>query len=336
MTKNYNLGLGLTIILLFIAIWISKNFKLNELNIALILGVVVGNLFLGKKAYKFYPGFSFANKKILPIAITCLGVKINYIIFLDLGLRIVAFVFLMVVMLLMTGKYIAKLMGEKKDLGLLIGSGGVASIAGTSEVLDQSEEDLSMAIIGMNIVGLIAMIIMPSIIKFLDFDPTQSALYIGGILSSFIYIIPTAYNVGPESLGLALLIKTGKLLFFPLVLIYIARTKDKKSIDEIKSKTKKTKLPFFVKGFMVVGVIFTILEYGVEKINLNWYIDMVRYLKIIFSYTFKYLFMFVLIGIGAKINLKKLLTQGKRLVIFSLVLMVVQLSLGAVIVKIFY
>jgi len=333
-TKNYNLGLGLTMILLFVAIWISKVFELNEINVALASGIVVGNLFLGKRSYKFYPGFNFANKKILPIAITCLGVKINYIVFLELGLKIVVFVFFMVVMLLMTGKYIAKIMGEKKDLGLLIGSGGVASIAGTSEVLDQSEEDLSMAIIGMNIVGLTAMIVMPSIIKFLDFDPTQSALYIGGILSSFIYIIPTAYSVGPESLGLALLIKTGKLLFFPLVLIYVARIENKKSIDEI--KTKKTKLPFFVKGFMVVGVIFTILEYGVEKIDLHWYIDMVRYLKIIFTYIFKYLFMFVLIGIGAKINLKVLLTKGKSLVVYSLVLIVIQLGLGAVIVKIFY
>ena len=333
MLKSYKSGLSLTLILLIVAIWIATKFQLNEINTALILGIGVGNLFLGKKSYKFYPGFNFANKKILPIAITCLGVKINYLVFLDLGLKIIIFVFLMVIMLLMSGKYMAKLMGEKKDLGLLLGSGGVASIAGTSELLDQSEEDFAMAIIAMNIMGLISMLIVPNISSFLGFNPTQSALYIGGSLSSFIYIIPAAYSAGSESLGLALLIKTGKLLFFPLVLIYISKMKNKKTIDGVKSKTS---LPFFVKGFMFVGFIFTILQYGLEKIDLQWYTDIVKYLKLIFEYTFKYLFMFSLIGIGANINLKILLTNGKRLVIFSLILMAVQLSLGALIVELFY
>jgi len=318
------LGLGLTAILLVVTIWIFKKFGFNEINTALILGIVVGNVFLGEKAYKFYPGFNFANKKILPIAITCLGVKI------------IGFVFLMVVMLLLTGKYIAKFMGEKEEFGLILGSGGVASIAGSSEVLGQPEEEFAMAIIAMNILGLTAMVIMPGILRILGFDSTQSALYIGGTLSSFIHIIPAAYSNGAESLGLALLIKTGKLLFFPLVLIYMAGTKNKKSIDGKKMDTKKIKLPFFVKGFMIVGFIFTALQYGTEKIDLQWYIGGVRYLKLIFSYTFKYLLMFALIGIGGKINIRTLLVNGKRLIIYSLVLMLVQLALGAGIVKIFY
>ena len=336
MVKKNGLGLGLTAILLVVTIWISKKFGWNEINTALILGIVVGNLFLGPKAYKFYPGFNFANKKILPIAITCLGVKINYIILLDLGVKIIGFVFLMVVMLLFTAKYVAKLMGEKEEFGLTLGSGGVASIAGSSEVLGQPEEEFALAIIAMNILGLTAMVIMPGISRFLGFDHTQSALYIGGTLSSFIHIIPAAYSIGADSLGLALLIKTGKLLFFPLVLIYIAEIKKKKTIGDKKVESKKIKLPFFVKGFMAVGAFFTLLEYGVEKIELQWYIEGVKYLKLIFSYTFKYLLMFALIGIGGKINIKTLLMNGKRLIIYSLVLMVVQLALGAGLVKIFY
>ncbi|MEI6858046.1 putative sulfate exporter family transporter [Psychrilyobacter sp.] len=336
MVKKDRLGLGLTTILLVVAIWISKIFGWNEINTALMLGIVVGNLFLGRKAYKFYPGFNFANKKILPTAITCLGVKVNYIILLDLGVEIIGFVFLMVVMLLFTAKYVAKFMGEKEEFGLVLGSGGVASIAGFSEVLERPEEEFAMAIIAMNILGLTAMMIMPSISRFLDFDSTQAALYIGGTLSSFIHLIPAAYSIGAESLGLALLIKTGKLLFFPLILIYMVRIKKKKSTDDKKMETKTTKLPFFVKGFMVVGAIFTTLEYGIEKIELQWYTDGVKYLKLVFSYTFKYLLMFALIGIGGKINIKTLLVNGKRLIAYSLVLMVVQLVLGAGIVKMFY
>ncbi|MGB6127619.1 MAG: putative sulfate exporter family transporter [Psychrilyobacter sp.] len=336
MIKKNGLGLGLTIILLVVAIWISKKFGWNEINTALILGIVVGNLFLGAKAYKFYPGFNFANKKILPIAITCLGVKINYIVLLDLGIKIIGFVFLIVLMLLFTAKYVAKFMGEKEEFGLILGSGGVACIAGSSEVLGQPEEEFAMAIIVMNILGLTAMVIMPSITRFLEFDATQSALYIGGTLSSFIHIIPAAYSIGENSLGLALLIKTGKLLFFPLILIYIAGVKQKKNVDGKKIESKKIKLPFFVKGFMAVGAFFTLLEYGVEKIDLQWYIEGVKYLKLIFSYTFKYLLMFALIGIGGKINIKTLLINGKRLIMYSMVLMVVQLILGAGLVKMFY
>ncbi len=336
MVKKNGLGLGLIAILLIVTIWISKKFQWNEINTALMLGVVVGNLFLGRKAYKFYPGFNFANKKILPVAITCLGVKINYIILLDLGVKIIGFVFLMVVMLLFTAKYVAKFMGEKEEFGLMLGSGGVASIAGSSEVLGQPEEEFALAIIAMNIFGLTAMVIMPGISRLLGFDSTQSALYIGGTLSSFIHIIPAAYSIGADSLGLALLIKTGKLLFFPLVLIYIAGIKKKKTVDGKKAEKKKISLPFFVKGFMGVGALFTLLEYGLVKIDLQWYIDGVKYLKLIFSYTFKYLLMFALIGIGGKINIRTLLMNGKRLIIYSLVLMVVQLALGAGLVKMFY
>jgi len=336
MIKKNGLGLGLTTILLIVAIWISKKFGWNEINTALILGIVVGNLFLGKKAYKFYPGFNFANKKILPIAITCLGVKINYIILLDLGVKIIGFVFLIVLMLLFTAKYVARFMGEKEEFGLTLGSGGVACIVGSSEVLGQPEEEFAMAIIAMNILGLTAMVIMPSITRFLGFDATQSALYIGGTLSSFIHIIPAAYSIGADSLGLALLIKTGKLLFFPLILIYIVGIQQKKNVDGKKIESKKIKLPFFVKGFMTVGAFFTLLEYGVEKIDLQWYTDGVKYLKLIFSYTFKHLLMFALIGIGGKINIKTLLMNGKRLIGYSLVLMVVQLILGAGLVKMFY
>lgn len=336
MVKKNGWGLGLAGILLLITIWISKKFGWNEINTALMMGMVVGNLFLGKKAYKFYPGFEFANKKILPIAITCLGVKVNYIILLDLGVKIIGLVFLMVVMLLFTAKYVAKFMGEKEEFGLVLGSGGVASIAGSAEVLEQPEEEFAMAIIAMNILGLTAMMIMPSISRFLGFDSIQSALYIGGTLSSFIHIIPAAYSIGAESLGLALLIKTGKLLFFPLVLIYIIRIKKRYSRDDKKVETKKIKLPFFVKGFIIVGGAFTALQYGIEKIDLQWYIIGVKYLKLLFSYIFKYFLMFALIGIGGKINIKTLFMNGKRLILYSLVLMVVQLVLGAGIVKMFY
>ena len=341
MKKENGLGLGLTAILLVVSILISKKFGWNETNIALIIGMIVGNLFLGNKADKFYPGFNAANKKILPIAITFLGVKLNYIVFLNLGVKIIGFIFLMVLMLLLTGKYVAKYMGEKEDFGLLLGAGGVASIAGVSEVLEQPEEDFALAIVSMNILGLTAMFIMPFISKMLGFDSIQSALYIGGTLNSFIHIIPAAYSSGAESLGLALLIKTGKLLFFPLVLIYLTKAKSKKksknvSIEGEKIDTKNIKLPFFVKGFMVVGAFFTCLEYGLGEIDLEWYKGGVKYLRFIFTYTFRYLMMFALIGIGGQISIKTLLANGKRLVVFSLVLMVFQLILGAGLVKVFY
>ena len=60
MVKKDRLVLGLTTVLLVVAIWISKNFGWNEINTSLMLGIIVGNLFLGRKAYKFYPGFNFA------------------------------------------------------------------------------------------------------------------------------------------------------------------------------------------------------------------------------------------------------------------------------------
>ena len=333
--KDKKLGLGLTLILLIVTIFISKEFHLNEINTSLILGIIVGNLFLGRKAYKFYPGFDFANKQILPIAITFLGVKINYVVLAELGVKIIGFVILMVVMLLFTGKYIAKLMGEKEEFGMILGSGGVASIAGANEVLEQSEDSFALAIIAMNISGLTAMTIMPFISNLLNFNPTEAALYIGGTLSSFIHIIPAAYAMGGESLGLALLIKTGKVLFFPIVLIYMIKTKkvDNKNGE---MKPKKVSLPYFVKGFMLVGLIFTILNNTTDLVGMKWYVEGVKYLNIIFNYSFKYLLMFALIGIGGKINIKTLLKKGKNLIAYSLVLMVVQLVLGAGAVILFY
>jgi uncharacterized membrane protein YadS len=251
---------------------------------------------------------------------------------MELGVKVIGFTILMVLMLLFSGKYVARIMKEKEELGMLLGSGGVASIAGASEVLEQSEEDFAMAIIGMNILGLTAMTVIPIVSKFLNLNMTQSALYIGGTLSSFIHIIPAGYSIGEESLGLALLIKTGKLLFFPLVLIYMAKTKNRKG--EVTSKSSK--LPIFIKGFMVVGLVFTLLEYIGTKVNNEVYLNSVELLKNIFNYTFRYLLMFALIGIGGKINIRALLSKGKGLIFFSLVLMVVQVVLGAVIVKLFY
>ncbi|RUA07599.1 MAG: hypothetical protein DSY38_02565 [Fusobacteria bacterium] len=328
------LGLGLCFLLLIIAIFISETFQINEINTALILGIITGNLFLGRKSYKFYPGFDYANKKILPIAITLLGVRLNYIILAELGIKIIFFIFIMVVILLFTSKYIAKLMGEKENFGMILGSGGVASLAGATEVLEESEETFALAIIAMNILGLTAMTIMPFISKFLNFNSTEAALYIGGTLSSFIHIIPAAYSMGAESLGLALLIKTGKMLFFPLVLIYMMKTKGIQG-EEVVKKTK-IRLPYFVKGFMLVGLVFTLLNYSVDKVHITGYESIVKHLDTIFESGFRYLMMFALIGIGGKINIKSLLTNGKSLIKYSMVLMVVQLALGAGVVKLFY
>jgi uncharacterized membrane protein YadS len=332
--KEKKLGLYLTFILLIISIIISKKFNFNDINTALTLGIIVGNLCLGKYAYKFYPGFEFANKKILPIAITVLGVKLNYIVLMELGVKIIFFVFIMVILLLLSGKYIARFMGPKEEFGMILSSGGVASIVASNEVLGESEENFALAIISMNILGLTAMTIMPFISQFIGFTPTESALYIGGTLNSFIHIIPAGYAIGSEALGLALLIKTGKLMFFPLVLIYMAKMKNKPKDENIKQK--KVELPHFIKGFMVVGLIFTLLEFSITKVQVEEYTKIIKDIEMLFNQTFKYLMMFALIGIGGKINIKGILIKGKSLISYSLVLMAVQLILGAITVKVFY
>ena len=333
-----------TILLLIIAIIISKTYSLNEMNVALILGIIAGNLIPNRYKHKFYPGFDCANKKILPAAIIVLGAKLNYLILLSLGVKTIFFVILMVTMLLLTGQYIGKLMMGKEEFGLMLGSGGVASIAASGDVLDQLEEEFVLVLIAMNILGLTGMLIIPVIIEFFKFSNLESAIYIGGVLSSFIHIIPTAYSVGGEKgLALALLIKTGKLLIFPLVLIYMIKFKEKKNkVREDKNKkcqekkVKQTKLPLFVKGFMLVGLIFTLLTFGIEKIGNPDYLHLLNNIKIICSKVFKYLMMYALVGIGCKINLKTLFESGKKIIYFAIVLMSIQLVLGGVLVKLFY
>ena len=254
MNKIY--GLLLTLGIAMLAMSLSNFIPVGSIAIAIILGAIFGNSV--SLPSKFQSGITFSEKKLLALAISLMGINLDFNVLKELGLNTILLIIVSLIATLVFGIYLTKKLNFEKDFGLIlaIGNGicGSAAIASTKDILKIDKEKSAIAIAIVNLLGTLGLFILPFIGYLLGFSDVQIGILLGNTLQSVGHAIAAGFGVSEVAGQSATIVKMGRILLLtPVILWLIYVVKKKKSNkDEISSKLQ---IPLFIIGFIFFSIV---------------------------------------------------------------------------------
>jgi uncharacterized integral membrane protein (TIGR00698 family) len=208
--RGFALALGLTLV----ALWIAQAsfwpftvqaaggrvmHPIEPVMIAIILGMIVSNAWALPKS--FHAGIKFAVKKLLPLGIVLLGVRLHFGHLMKVGATGLALSALETVVALALLWLLARWLHLPRKLGTLLGVGtaicGGTAIVATAPVIEAEEKDVVFSVATVTLLGLIAMFALPVIGHFLDLNAKQFGVWAGLAIHQTPQVVAAGYAYSP-------------------------------------------------------------------------------------------------------------------------------------------
>lgn len=279
--------------------------------LALLLGMLVGNLAKMPKA--FSPGIGYTSSKLLELSILFLAFSINYTHIGELGASSLSIVLIMVPLILILTYFLSSRMKCPGSTGWLIGFGtaicGSSAIAALAPSVAKNKEDVGVAMAVINLMGSIGMVALPFLLEFFPIDTTQIGTMIGGSLHSVGNVAGASYALSDSVGETAITVKLARVAMLSPGLIlmnYLVKR------DEAKGWKNYLKLPWYLWSFILITILSSVVSFP------EWFLDLMHSGgKIILTVA--------MAAIGLKISFKQLVQSGKKGLLFGVIIFLVQL-----------
>ena len=306
-------GLVLVFFISFIAKFISPYLQIGSVACAIIIGIIIGNIFGIKDNMK--DGISFAEKKILSLAIVLMGAQLNASILDLIDYRMFFILVLVIATSLLSAFCLGKLFKMKSSLSILLGVGngicGSSAIAASSSVTGSNEQETGISIAVINILGAFGIFLLPALITFFGIEGIYNqGLVIGGTIQAVGQVTAAGFIMGDEVGKFATLIKMVRILMLgPMILILGVLFKNKKNKE---NKMSIFHVPGFILGFILLSILVSM-----NFIPQN-FIGPLNNLS-------KYFLIIAMSAIGLNVSLSFILDKGLKVISVALITFLIQI-----------
>ena len=227
-------GLLVCALVALAARFLAGHYGVPVMLMALLLGMALNFLSAEQTCQ---PGIDLASRQVLRWGAALLGLRVSLDQVLALGWGTVLMVVVSVLVTMVMGLVMARLLGLRRDLGLV--TGGAVGICGASAALALSsclprdarrERDLAWTVMGVSILSTLAMLAYPLLAGALSLSTMQTGVFLGGSIHDVAQVVGAGYSVSAVSGDTAVLTKLMRvamlvpvLLMVSLVLYYKAR-----------------------------------------------------------------------------------------------------------------
>ena len=285
-TPQLLVGLALAALLAWFSIWLSQYIgvtlmgfqktPISAVTMAILLGLIIGNTIQLPGSLR--PGFTFAVKKVLRLGIILLGIRLSIFDVFRLGAMGVPIVLICILGALFFTTRLNKWLRLPERLGTLIAVGtsicGVSAIVATGPAIEARDEEVAYAVSVITIFGILATLVYPYAANVIFAgDPLKAGLFLGTAIhdtsqvtgSALIYcdIFSLAY-----CLDAATVTKLVRNVFMAAVIPFMAYYYARRMADQGESVGKKASftklLPLFVVGFLVLALVRSIGDGGIN------------------------------------------------------------------------
>lgn len=288
---------------------------LNGILLALLLGMVVGNVTRLPAALS--PGIGFTSSKLLELSVIFLAFGINYGHIAALGGGAFAVVALMVLAMVLITFFLAKRVRCPGSTGWLVGFGtaicGSSAIAALAPRVARNKEDVGIAMAVVNLFGSIGMVVLPLVLAGLGLTDQQLGTIIGGTLHSVGNVVGAGYAMGDGVGEAATTIKLARVALLSPALILFNYLVNR---NEAASWREHLRLPWYLWGFLGITLLTSVLEVpdgALKAMDLSG----------------KLALTIALAAIGLKVSFGELFRSGRKGMGFGLLIFAVQFALVA-------
>ena len=310
----------------FIGIEILKlnNSPISPIMLSIIIGIIIGNII--SIPLLFSGGINFSLKFILRLGIICLGIRLGLLDILKVGLIGVPLIIACIVISILIVNYLCKILNVSSKMGSLIAVGtsicGATAIVATSPTINADEEETAYAIANITIFGIIAMFLYPFLAHYL-FDGNE--MLVGLFLGTSIHetaqvagagLIYSEQYTSPKTMDIATITKLVRNISMIIVIPTISYLYLRKNINKNNTKPSiMSMFPIFIIGFIIMGLVRTIGDYGLENTesaffifsNIQWE-QIIDFIKLIAEYSLA----ISMAAVGISTNLGSLKSLGIR------------------------
>ena len=296
---------------------------ISSIMLAIIFGIVLANTITLPERCNI--GFKFCIKYILKFGIILLGIRLGLLDILKIGIIGLPVVIICIASALLIAYYLSKSLNVSTKMGSLIAVGtgicGATAIVATAPAIDAKKEEVTYAIGVITVFGIIAMLLYPYIAHFIF---KGDELFIGLFLGTSIHetaqvagsglIYSTQFD-SPKTLDIATVTKlvrnTCMVVIIPAVSYFYFL--NQKNSSDIKRGSIVSIFPFFIFGFIAMGIVRTIGDYGVENSGMAFmYLDQSMWLSTIhlIKTSAEYLLAIAMAAVGLSTNIASLRSLG--------------------------
>ena len=261
------------------------------------------------------------EKEILNLSIILMGFNL-FFADIPIDLFSVLFIFLLIAFSIIVCILLGRLFGISQDLSILIGIGngicGASAIAAASSVLKSKKNNIAISITIINLAGVVLMLTLPVLLKYINIDDYFSGFIIGGVIQAVGHVTGAAFSMNPYVGEYAVLVKMIRILMLGPVVVFLSLY-----FRSNQDKKRYFYFPSFVFWFLVVVVVRN-LVYIPEDLLI--YIGRLS----------KYLLTAAMVAIGLKITVKEIAQHGMKPLFVSFFGSIFQILLIITFIFLFY
>ena len=253
---------------------------ISSIMLAIIIGLLVGNIFSISENFKL--GIDFSIKKILRFGIICLGIRLGLGDIINLGLAALPLIIICLVSALLIVIYLSKKINVSSKMAALIAVGtsicGASAIVATAPAINADKEEVTYAIANITLFGILAMFFYPFLANFI-FNGNEYA--VGLFLGTSIHETAQVAGAGliyaeqfnsPEVLDIAAVTKlvrnTSMMIIIPLIAFIYHR--NLKTIESVSNLSILSMFPLFILGFIAMGIFRTIGDITLQSLGYSF------------------------------------------------------------------
>ena len=314
-------GIALTSLFALLSIYLAEfhlfSFtNLNPLIVAIILGILYGNLFHHKMPSYLHDGITYSLKKILRIAIVFLGFRITYQQIYDVGPAGFAADAIMMISTFL----LAVLIGKKvfkidSDTTILVASGssicGASAVLATESLLGSETYKAALAVATVTIYGTIAMFLYPLLYHagyLPGFDDNLFGIYAGSTIHEVAQAVAAGFEISTEAGETSTIAKLTRVMMLAPLLVVLSFFLAKRD-SRGRMNIKNIPVPWFVFMFIAVSGINSIELFSEETVSAINVFDI-------------FLLATAMAALGIETNIKKIKNTGLKPIYLATVLFV--------------
>lgn len=231
---------------------------MGPLSLALLIGIAWrAGLGVPERAWN---GIKFSSRPLLRTGIVLMGARLDYGVLLAAGPKILG-IALTVIVMTITGMYaLGRRLGLSRELGMLmaVGTGicGASAVAAASTVTRANEEDTTLAVAMMGLLGTAGVFFYIAIGGMLSMTPRELGVLTGGTLHEVAQVVAAAFTWGTVSGDMGTMVKLTRVVLLAPALVFVGWYWRRISAHDTGSagfSFANPPIPYFVLGFLAVG-----------------------------------------------------------------------------------
>jgi uncharacterized integral membrane protein (TIGR00698 family) len=281
-------GVMLAAALVALFVWLTElinaalGFKglISYILMVIVAGILIRNIF--KVPAFFIPGINFCLRKLLRLGIILMGIRLSIFAVLEIGAWGIPIVVVCVLAGLVVTSYFGRLLKLPDRLATLIAVGtgicGASAIVATAPGINAKDEEVTYAVANITVFGIIALVAYPFLSHWMfSGDTIMAGLFTGTSIhetaqvaaSGFIYDQTFGTTSNPTTADIAMVTKLVRNALMAIVIpamtfIYARRVGIVQNPSERGYKKALKLFPLFILGFLVMAIIRSIGDAGIQ------------------------------------------------------------------------